>query len=638
MMIIFLFFIFQFFTICIKNVNSVYHKRAFPINNINVPINYQYNNYRKFAYIDLKKKKIEEKKKNGVDNNVTIKKCPLRNITLKNFVSVTGISIPLFLGSLMIYSKMKNDKKNLNEAEKNFGKYLYKHENDQLIRNYVEEDKPLNIYNKFNNIYNNFITYLNFYMNIKKVNTKDNLKNYTILFFHSYNVDKFLRSKNIKTYVDRLKDIYKEINKNGDVNIVYIPLDNKILFNIKHFNNMNWYSVLFNDKKLILKLIKKYNIMNIPTMVLLDKNMNIINDNINYLLLYESKDFPYKDVTNFTYIKYLFDKNNNKFSLKELDSDYLFFYFNNDKENKEDIQSLLKIKKKLSEKNIKFDIVFIKDMERKKEDKNNNNVNKSIDTSNKKINVQENTNENDKKKIEDNDDDNSLSTINLNDTGSNYVNEKNNYIDDIYYLGSLENNIIYKLLLYDIFDITFKPVGILVNKKGKILNKYINISKKDNEIASFILNNNKSLNEQINEKNYMFKYENINNLSNLNVFAPIFILFSDKLDFDLLDQYNILIEEYNKNRKGKKINFYFLYNENKKYEALKKLCSVYDTTEMVILDLFNQKLFKENANNFNILQERDGKRLISKEDFFNFINKYYDDDLYSSTINLSKEV
>ncbi|CRG95706.1 thioredoxin-like protein, putative [Plasmodium gallinaceum] len=631
---IFPFFIFQLFTIIIKNVNSVNHKRIFPINNLNIPISYQYNNYRKFGYIDMKKKKIEERKKNGVDNKIAIKKCPLRNITLKNFVSVTGISIPLFLGSLIIYNKMKNEKKNLNEAEKNIGKYLYKHENNQFIENGFEEDKSFNMYNKINNIYNNFLTYLNFYMNVKKVNTKDNLKNYTILFFHSYNVDKFLRSKHIKTYVDRLKDIYNEINKNGDVNIVYVPLDNKILLNIKHFNNMNWYSVLFTDKKLILKLIKRYNIMNIPTMVLLDKNMNIINDNINYLLLYESKDFPYKDINNFTYVNYLYDKNNNKYNLKELNSDYLFFYFNNDKENKEDIQSLLKIKKKLSEKNIKLDIVFIKDVERKKEDKNNKNTN----TSNKKMDIQEKINENDKKKIEDSDDDNISNTTNLNDSESNDKNEKNNYIDDIYYLGSLENNIIYKLLLYDIFDITFKPVGILINKKGKILNKYVNISKKDNEIISFILNNNKSINEQVNEKNYMYKYENINNLSNLNVFAPVFILFSDKLDFDLLNQYNILIEQYNKNRKGKKMNFYFLHNENKKYEAIKKLCSVNNTNEMVILDLFNQKLFKENFNNSNILQEVDGRRVISKENFFNFINKYYDDDLYASTINLSKEL
>ncbi|KAI4835811.1 thioredoxin-like protein [Plasmodium brasilianum] len=672
-----LFFIFQVFAICVKNVKSVNHKKSFTINHVNIPVGLRTNKHRKFAYVDLRRNKSEEGRRNLLEGNLSRQKCPLRKVSLKGLIGVTGISIPLFLASLLIYNKLRFDNKNLSDAEKIMGKYLYKHEKNLFFGNNYDDEKPYNIFYIISNIYNNVITFINFYINVKKVCTKENANEYTILFFHSYNVDKFLRARNIKTYADRLKDIYKEINKNNNVNVVYVPLDSKLLFNIKHFSNMNnWYSVLFHDKRHILKLIKNYNIMNIPTMVLLDKNMNIINDNINYLLLYESKHFPYKNVNNFTYINHLYDKNNNKYNFKDLNSDYIVFYFNNDKDNKEDMQSLLRIKKKLAKKNIKLDIIYIKDMERKKGGKNNkssadnvigssskkddpsegtkeehNNDNSSSNNNNEnKNNINHNNggngdnnnknNKNGKGEKEDKQDNSNKETFSLNNGKYSDTNEDKgsaNYLDDVYYLGSQENNAIYKLLLYDIFDVTFKPVSILANKKGNILNKYINVSKKDNEISTFILNNHKSLNEQVNEKNYMFKYDNISNLSNLNVFAPIFILFSEKLDFDLLNQYDSLIEEYSKNRKGKRINFYFLLNEDKKYEALKKLCSVNDTTQVLILDLFNQKLFKENINNINIIQKINGKSVINKENFFNFVNRYYNDDLYSSTIVLTKE-
>ncbi|SCP06224.1 thioredoxin-like protein, putative [Plasmodium ovale] len=665
---IFLFLIFHVFTICVKNVNAVNHKNFGTINCVNVPVGWKTTTHRKFAYVDLRKGKGEEGRRNLLDSNPGERRCPLRKVTLTGLMGMAGMSIPFVLASYMIYNKLKNDKKNLTDAERIMGKYLYKHEKSFNFGNDYDEGKSYKIFYLISNIYNNVLTFINFYINVKKVNTKDNLGEYTILFFHSYNVDKFLHARNIKTYVNRLKDIYKEINKNNNVNIIYVPLDSKILFNIKHFSNMNnWYSVLFHDKKHILKLIKNYNIMNIPTMVLLDKNMNIINDNINYLLLYQCKHFPYKNVNNFTYINNLYDKNNNKYSLKDLNSDYIILYFNNDKDNKEDIQSLLRIKNKLSKKNIKLDIIFVKDMEKKKDDSNNkkNNIDNDINTHNEKSNLHEDSGDSSGKEKEDesinkghnkNENENyidgkSNSTVNSNvpsfdqkgttslskNESSKINEEKNNYLDDVYHLGSQENNVIYKLLLYDTFDITFKPVSILVNKKGKILNKYINVSKKDAEIGTFIVNNYKSLSEKVNEKNYMFKYENVSNLNSLNVFAPIFILFSEKLDFDLLNQYNDLIEEYNKNRKGKKINFYFLLNDDKKYDALKKLCTVNNTTQVVILDLFNQKLFKENVNKINIIQKIDGKTVINKENFFSFVNKYYSDDLYSSTIVLSKE-
>ncbi|SBT45668.1 thioredoxin-like protein, putative [Plasmodium ovale wallikeri] len=544
---IFLFLIFHVFTICVKNVNAVNHKNFRTINSVNVPVGWKTTTHRKFAYVDLRKGKGEEGRRNLLDSNPGGRRCPLRNVTLTGLMGMTGMSIPFVLASYMIYNKLKNDKKNLTEAERIMGKYLYKHE------------KSFNFGNDY-----------------------DEGKSYKIFY-------------------------------------------------------------------------------------LINKNMNIINDNINYLLLYESKNFPYKNVNNFTYVNNLYDKNNNKYSLKDLNSDYIILYFNNDKDNKEDIQSLIRIKNKLSKKNIKLDIIFVKDMEKKKDDSSNkkSNIDNDMNTHNEKSNLHEDSGDSSEKEKEEerinkggnkygnenNIDGRSNSTVNSNvpsvdqkGTTTLSKNEpgkidegKNNYLDDVYHLGSQENNVIYKLLLYDTFDITFKPVSILVNKKGKILNKYINVSKKDAEIGTFIVNNYKSLSEKVNEKNYMFKYENVSNLNSLNVFAPIFILFSEKLDFDLLSQYNSLIEEYNKNRKGKKINFYFLLNDDKKYDALKKLCTINNTTQVVILDLFNQKLFKENVNKINIIQKIDGKTVINKENFFSFVNKYYNDDLYSSTIVLSKE-
>ncbi|SOV18839.1 thioredoxin-like protein, putative [Plasmodium gaboni] len=652
MMIKLIFFVlFQVYIICIKNVKSVHHKKFFTINHVNVPIKVHTNQHRKLGYIDLKRKNNDEKKRNTFDNNLSKQKCPLRKVTFKGLMKATGISLPILFGSLMLYNKIANDNSNLSAPEKVMGRYLYKHNSKLLMSNVLDNERSQNIiYYIITNIFNNIRMFINFYLNIKKVKSKDILKEYTILFFHSYNVDRFLQSRNIKTYSERLKEMYKKINKSNNVNVIYIPLDNKLMFNIKHFSNMNnWYSVLFHDKEHILKLIKKYNIMNIPTMVLLDRNMNIINDNVNYLLLYDNQGFPYKHVNNFTYINHVYDKNNNKYNLKNFNSDYIFFYFNNSKDNKEDIQTLLNIKKKLAKKNIKMDIIFIRDIERKITQNENNQKNIS-DTSNQKDqegisknNNQLKVDEKDKNnlKTKDNQNNNNRQDIDNNDTT--HDNQNNNmpmedYLDDVYYLGNLENNVIYKLLLYDIFDVTFKPVSILVNKKGNLLNKYINVSKKENEITSFILNNHKSLNEKVNEKNYLFKYNNITSMNNLNAFSPIFILFSDKIDLDLLKQYNELIEEYNKNRKGKKINFYFLPNQEKKYDPLKKLCSINNTTEMVILDLFNQKLYKENVNNINIIRKlENGKYIIDKEKFFDFVNKYYDEELYASTIELTKE-
>ncbi|SOV24928.1 thioredoxin-like protein, putative [Plasmodium sp. DRC-Itaito] len=654
MMIKLIFFVlFQVYIICIKNVKSVHHKKFFTINHVNVPIKVHTNQHRKLGYIDLKRKNNDEKKRNPFDNNLSKQKCPLRKVTFKGLMKATGISLPILFGSLMLYNKIANDNSNLSAPEKVMGRYLYKHNSKLLMSNVLDNERSQNIiYYIITNIFNNIRMFINFYLNIKKVKSKDILKEYTILFFHSYNVDRFLQSRNIKTYSERLKEMYKKINKSNNVNVIYIPLDNKLMFNIKHFSNMNnWYSVLFHDKEHILKLIKKYNIMNIPTMVLLDRNMNIINDNVNYLLLYDNQGFPYKHVNNFTYINHVYDKNNNKYNLKNFNSDYIFFYFNNSKDNKEDIQTLLNIKKKLAKKNIKMDIIFIRDIERKITQNENNQKNIS-DTSNQKdqegisknnnqLKVDEKDKNNLKTKDNQNNNNNNRQDIDNNDTT--HDNQNNNmpmedYLDDVYYLGNLENNVIYKLLLYDIFDVTFKPVSILVNKKGNLLNKYINVSKKENEITSFILNNHKSLNEKVNEKNYLFKYNNITSMNNLNAFSPIFILFSDKIDLDLLKQYNELIEEYNKNRKGKKINFYFLPNQEKKYDPLKKLCSINNTTEMVILDLFNQKLYKENVNNINIIRKlENGKYIIDKEKFFNFVNKYYDEELYASTIELTKE-
>ncbi|KEG03139.1 hypothetical protein YYE_02070 [Plasmodium vinckei vinckei] len=579
-------------------------------------------NFYRFSYIDLRRDRREDSRGNLLSSNGNSK-----NVSFLGFMGLTGLSVPLIFASIVVYNKLVNNTKNLSDAEKILGRYLYKHDETIVPKIIYDNDKSFNIFYIITSIYYNLLAYVNFYINAKKVSTKENVNDYTILFFHSYNVDKFLQSRNIKTYVDRLKETYQEINKNNNVNIVYVPLDNKILFNIKHFGLMNnWYSVAFNDKQQVLKLIKNYNIMNIPTMVLLDKNMNVINDNINYLLLYNSKDFPFENTNSLTYINNIYDKNNNQYNFKKLNSDYVIFYFNNNKENKEDIETLVKIKNKLSKNNVKLDIIFVKDIEGKPEkaspsqvnlnDAKNNEANNEI-KEDEKNNEQADKEEQKKTEISDG-------------------NEKKSYMNEVYHLGKEENNSIYKLLLYDTFDVTFKPIGVLVNKKGKILNKYINVSKKNDDISNFILNNHKSLKEKVNENNYMYKYDNISNLNNLNVFAPIFILFVDKLDFNLLDKYNELIEIYNKNRKGKKINFYLVLNDDKKYEALKNLCSVNNTTQVAILDLFNQKLFKENVNNINIIQNTDGKFDIDKDNFFKFLNSFYSDDLYSSPIVLKK--
>ncbi|CXI53699.1 thioredoxin-like protein, putative [Plasmodium berghei] len=619
------FFIFQVFIISAINVNSIKHKYFSAISHAGLPLGLQTNKQRKFSYIDLRKDKREDSKGNLLSVNKNSKNnSSLQNVSFLGFMGITGLSVPIIYASLMVYNKLINNNKNLSDSEKILGKYLYKHDNSIVAKNIYDNDKSFNIFYIITNIYYNLLAYVNFYINAKKIKTKKNVNDYTILFFHSYNVDKFLQSRNIKTYVDRLKETYKLINKNNNVNIIYVPLDNKILFNIKHFGLMNnWYSVIFNDKQQVLKLIKNYNIMNIPTMVLLDKNMNVINDNINYLLLYNSKDFPYKNINSLTYINNIYDKNNNQHNFKKLDSDYVIFYFNNDKENKEDIETLIKIKNQLSKNNIKLDIIFIKDIQRKPEKTNFSQGNSSdVENNNKtndEIKNEENYGENEQKKLENSEE-----------------NEKKSYMNEIYHLGKEENNSIYKLLLYDTFDVTFKPISILVNKKGKILNKYINVNKKNNDISDFILNNHKSLKEKVNEHNYIYKYDNISNLNNLNVFAPIFILFLDKLDFNLLNTYNELIEIYNQNRKGKKINFYLVLNDDKKYEALKNLCSVNNTTQVAILDLFNQKLFKESVNNINIIQNVDGKYNINKDNFFKFLNNFYSDDLYSSPIVLTK--
>ncbi|CAA9990418.1 thioredoxin-like protein, putative [Plasmodium knowlesi strain H] len=658
---IFLLFIFQVIAVFVQNVNAVNPKNSFTISHVNAPVGWHSNRQRKFAYVDLRRNKSEEGRRNALGTQGGSRQCPLRKVSFAGLMGFSGLSIPLFLATYMIYSKIKGDNRNLTEAEKIMGKFLYKHENNLIQGNNYEEEKSYNLFYLIHAIYNNIRTLINFYMNVKKVSTKDTSNEYTILFFHSYNVDRFLHTRNIKTYAERLKEIYQDINKKKNVNIVYVPLDSKLLFNIKHFSNMNnWYSILFHDKKQILKMIKNYNIMNIPTMVLLDKNMNIINDNINYLLLHQKKDFPYRDVNHLTYINWLYDKNNRKYDFKKLNSDYVLFYFNNEKENKGDLQSLLKIKKKLAAKNINVDIIFVKDMEMMKGNttsKGDGMVSQKEaekvgplagektegNIPNEKIGNEKDTHESSKKEGQ-----SALSeaekqgmkgnTTDQSSQGRGTNDQMENYVDDVYYLGEQENNAIYKLLLYDMFDVTFKPVCILVNKKGNIISKYIHVEKKEDEIASFIQNNYKSLHEKANEKNYMYKYENVSNLNNLNVFSPIFILFSDKLNLDLLHQYNDLIGQYNKNRKGKKINFYFLVTDDKKYEALKKLCAVDNTTQAVILDLFNQKMFKDKVNKLGVIENLGGKSVINKDKFFSFVNSYYGDDLYASPIVLTRGV
>ncbi|ANQ10486.1 Uncharacterized protein PCOAH_00049430 [Plasmodium coatneyi] len=620
---IFLLFIFQVIAVCIQNVNAVNQKNFLTISHVNAPLGWQSNRQRKYAYVDLRRSKGEEGKRNALGTQGGSRQCPLRKVSFAGLMGFSGLSIPLFLATYMIYSKIKNDNKNLTEAEKIMGKFLYKHENNLTQGSNYEEEKSYNLFYIIHAIYNNIRTLINFYMNVKKVSTKDASNEYTILFFHSYNVDRFLHTRNIKT------------------------------------NMNNWYSILFHDKKQILKMIKNYNIMNIPTMVLLDKNMNIINDNINYLLLHQRKDFPYRDVNHLTYINWLYDKNGRKYDFKKLNSDYVLFYFNNEKDNKGDLQSLLKVKKKMAAKNINVDIIFVKDMEMMKgktsskgdgmvsqqegekvgpltDGKTEGNVpsegidNKDTHQSSKKegqsaLPVAEKQGE-------------KKNTSNQIGQSRGTNDQTEHYVDDVYYLGEQENNAIYKLLLYDMFDVTFKPVCILVNKKGNIISKYIHVEKKEDEIAGFIQNNYKSLHEKANEKNYMYKYENVSNLNNLNVFSPIFILFSEKLNLDLLHQYNDLIGQYNKNRKGKKINFYFLVTDDKKYEALKKLCAVDNTTQAVILDLFNQKMFKDKVNKLDVIENLAGKSVINKDKFFSFVNKYYGDDLYASPIVLTRGV
>ncbi|CAG9475988.1 thioredoxin-like protein, putative [Plasmodium vivax] len=656
---IFLFFTFQVFALCVKNVNAVNPKNFLTISHVNAPLGWQSNRQRKFAYVDLRRSKGEEGRRSPLGAQGGSQLCPLRKVSFSGLMGVSGLTIPLFLATYMIYSKIKNDNKNLTEAEKIMGKCLYKHDSSLIQGSNYEQEKTYNLFYIIHAIYSNIRTLINFYMNVKKVNTKDSANEYTILFFHSYNVDRFLHTRNIKTYVERLKEIYQDINKKKNVNIVYVPLDSKLLFNIKHFGNMNnWYSILFHDKKQILKMIKNYNIMNIPTMVLLDKNMNIINDNINYLLLHQRKDFPYREVNHLTYINWLYDKNNRKYDFKKLNSDYVLFYFNNEKDNKGDLQSLLKVKKKLAAKNVNVDIIFVKDMEMMKgktsakgdgmvgqqeaekagplaDEKTEGNV-PSEGSGKEKAPNKSNTKEGSSAPSGDEKQNDKRNTADRSSQPRGTNDQTEHYVDDVYYLGEQENNAIYKLLLYDMFDVTFKPVCILVNKKGNIISKYIHVEKKEDEIASFIQNNYKSLHEKANEKNYMYKYENVSNLTNLNVFSPIFILFSEKLNLDLLHQYNDLIGQYNKNRKGKKINFYFLVTDDKKYEALKKLCAVDNSTQAVILDLFNQKMFKDKVNKLDVIDTSGGKSVINKDKFFSFVNRYYGDDLYASPIVLTR--
>ncbi|CEM09946.1 unnamed protein product [Vitrella brassicaformis CCMP3155] len=131
---------------------------------------------------------------------------------------------------------------------------------------------------------------------IKKVAAGDVLSNKVVaLYFDGKGLEDLLASGNYAVFRPRLQRIYRQCQEQGrEFEVVYVPMDSDRTARREHFASMPWYALPFDDRVTPKKLMQKFRLRQMPSVVLIDEAGQVINKRGYNAMLMDPEGFPWE--------------------------------------------------------------------------------------------------------------------------------------------------------------------------------------------------------------------------------------------------------------------------------------------------------------------------------------------------------
>ncbi|PHJ15774.1 apicoplast-associated thioredoxin family protein atrx1 [Cystoisospora suis] len=123
----------------------------------------------------------------------------------------------------------------------------------------------------------------------------------TALYFTGSAVEEMLETRGYVPFTPRLKSIAEGCRAKGqDLRVVYVSADSNVKDAEKHFSQMPWYAVPYDDAKgreIAQKLYRRFRVSTLPQLVLLNEEGEVVNPQAYASMLMNPADFPWKKKT-----------------------------------------------------------------------------------------------------------------------------------------------------------------------------------------------------------------------------------------------------------------------------------------------------------------------------------------------------
>ncbi|PFH34174.1 apicoplast-associated thioredoxin family protein Atrx1 [Besnoitia besnoiti] len=123
----------------------------------------------------------------------------------------------------------------------------------------------------------------------------------TALYFSGRGVEEMLQARGYQPFTPRLEAIVEGCRDRGqELNVVYLSADADPSDADKHFKEMPWYALPFDDaagQSVIQKLYRKFRVSTLPHVVLLDEDARVLNPHAYASMVMRPGDFPWRKQT-----------------------------------------------------------------------------------------------------------------------------------------------------------------------------------------------------------------------------------------------------------------------------------------------------------------------------------------------------
>ncbi|KFH09594.1 apicoplast-associated thioredoxin family protein Atrx1 [Toxoplasma gondii VAND] len=123
----------------------------------------------------------------------------------------------------------------------------------------------------------------------------------TALYFSGRGVEEMLQTRGYQPFTPRLERIVEGCRERGqELNVVYLSADADSSDAEKHFSDMSWYALPFDDapgQARIHRLFRKFRVSTLPHVVLLDSNARVLNSHAYASMIVRPTAFPWKKQT-----------------------------------------------------------------------------------------------------------------------------------------------------------------------------------------------------------------------------------------------------------------------------------------------------------------------------------------------------